>query len=273
MASTPSASALSAVLRCRGNIWTRNPPTKRPATSVYSLGLGGGVVRDSPAERSRSKQASTGEAFLQGERVVVGRRLTVEHKAPRVDVKVPRENYSRGFIKSSHPKLSQSPGGARSGVQNALVRQLARTLTSNLPGADKCSQLIHMIGYETYATHVCKIISAQEISELPAGVVKLSITSPCLAESAGQIPSFVLTGWTTLKSTCLSLTALVSDFMFVKLAVLCRSTGSHDDAPQHLLDEKNIRNEALQANGQIHSPTDLISTNSSGQRITEDRPD
>ncbi|XP_030248532.1 uncharacterized protein LOC115566721 isoform X2 [Sparus aurata] len=77
MASTPSASALSAVLRCRGKIWTRNPPTKRPAASVYSLGLSGGAVRDPPAERARSNQASAWEAFLRGERVVVGRRLAV----------------------------------------------------------------------------------------------------------------------------------------------------------------------------------------------------
>lgn len=31
MASAPSASALSAVLRCRGTVWSRNPPAKRPA--------------------------------------------------------------------------------------------------------------------------------------------------------------------------------------------------------------------------------------------------
>ncbi|GLD53097.1 uncharacterized protein AKAME5_000588700 [Lates japonicus] len=85
MASTPSASALSAVLRCRGNIWTRNPPTKRPATSGYSLGLAGGTLRDSPAERNRSNQVSAWEAFLQGERVAVGGGLTVAYKSPQVD--------------------------------------------------------------------------------------------------------------------------------------------------------------------------------------------
>ncbi|KAF1388313.1 hypothetical protein PFLUV_G00088910 [Perca fluviatilis] len=67
MASTPSTSALSAVLRCRGNIWTRNPPTKRPATSAYSLGLTGG----SPVERTRSNQASAWEPSLQGDRALL----------------------------------------------------------------------------------------------------------------------------------------------------------------------------------------------------------
>lgn len=228
MASTPSASALSAVLRCRGNIWTRNPPTKRPASSAYSLGLAGG----SPAERARSNQATAWEAFLQGDRVLVGRRLTVAYKSPpRVKDKDCRE-----INKLCHPKLSQSARDARSAVpsvQNALVRQLARRLTSNLPGRDKCSQIIQKIKYKTYATHICQIICAQEASDFPAGVLKVSIISPCLVGNERQIPSFVITGWSTLKSTCLSLTALVSEFMLLKLAVLWMSSSSPDDTQQN----------------------------------------
>lgn len=252
MASTPSASALSAVLRCRGNIWTRNPPTKRPATSVRSLGLAGGVVRDSPAERTRSNRESAWEAFLQGERAVVGRRLTVAYKSPRVDGKVQREKDSREMNKICHPKLSQSSGHAHAAVpgsQNARVRQLARGLTSNLPGTDSCSRMIQTIKYGTHAAHICKIGCVQESSGPPAGALKVSITSPCLRESAGQTPSFVSTGWSTLKSTCLSLTALVSEFVCLKLAVLCGSSRSPDDAPQHLLsrqDEKHAKSDALQ---------------------------
>ncbi|XP_051262349.1 uncharacterized protein LOC127366935 [Dicentrarchus labrax] len=289
MASTPSASALSAVLRCRGNLWTRNPPTKRPATSVYSLGLAGGVVRDSPAERTLPDQASAWEAFLQGERVVVWRKLTLAFKSPCVDGKVRRQKKSRESNKLCHPKLSQSPGDAHSavpGVQNALVRQLARGLTFNLPGVDECSKIIQMIKYKTYATYmhthmqICKIglVFVQEISESPAGVLKVSIPSPCVMEDAGQIPSFVLTGWSTLKSTCLSLTALVSELMFLKLGLLCRSSSSPKDAPQHLLsqqDEENIKDNALQENGQIDSSIGPISTqdnSGSRQRITKHRP-
>ncbi|KAI9532131.1 hypothetical protein NQZ68_034336 [Dissostichus eleginoides] len=78
MASTPSASALSAVLRCRGNILTRNPPTKRPVSSAYSLGLAGVC----PAKRARPNQSSAWEAFLQG--VSGGRSVTVAFKSPRV---------------------------------------------------------------------------------------------------------------------------------------------------------------------------------------------
>ncbi|XP_029307953.1 uncharacterized protein LOC115021574 [Cottoperca gobio] len=234
MASTPSTSALSAVLRCRGNIWTRNPPTKRPAASACSLGLAG----VSPAERAQSNQASAWEAFLQGDRVLVGRRVTVAYKSPRVEI-----------IKLCQPKCLQSSRDTRSdmpGVQNALVRQLLRSLSANLPGIDKCSQIIQKIKHETCAIHICKIVCVQEINTFPVGVLKVSITSSCLVEHSGQIPSFVLTGWSTLKSTCLSLTALVSGFMFLKLALLWRSSSIPDDALQH----QNIKNNALQANGQ-----------------------
>lgn len=264
MASTPSASALSAVLRCRGNIWARNPPTKRPASSAYSLGLAGGVVRDSPAE------VSAWEAFLRGERVIVGRRLAVAYECPRVDGQVRRGKDSEDIC---HPRLSQSPGRVCSAVpcvQNALVRQLTHTLSLNLPGIDKCSKIIQTMKYETNAAHICKIIFAREGSELPAGVFKVSIISPCLMENTGQIPAFMLTGWATLKSTCLSLTSLVSEFMFMKL--VCRWSSNHEDAPQLLLnqqEDKIIRNKDPQANGQTSSST----RRGSGQRITEDRPD
>lgn len=258
MASTPSASALTAVLRCRGNIWARNPPTKRPATSAYSLGLAGGALHDSPAERSRSHKAPTWEGFLQGERLVVGRRLGVAYNSSRVDRTVLREKGSRDKNKLCYPKLPQSRAhdpqdahSAASGAQNALVRQLALKLKPTLPGSDTCSQIIQAIKYEKYAAHICKIVFVQETGEFSTGVLKVSITSSCLMENSGQLPSFALTGWSSLKSTCLSLTALVSEIMFCKLAVLCRSSRSPDGAPQHLLgpqDAKNCKNDALQVN-------------------------
>ncbi|XP_041649748.1 uncharacterized protein LOC121513827 [Cheilinus undulatus] len=279
MASTPSASALSAVLRCRGNFWARNPPTKRPATSAYSLGLAGSVVRDSPAERSRANQASPWESFLQGERVAVGRRLTVAFESPRVDGKVQRGKDSKDMNKLYHPKLSQSSGDARSavpGLQNALMRQLTRTLTSNLPGIDKCSKITQKIKYETNAAHVCKIVFVRGTRGFPAGVVRVSITSPCLLEKKGQTPALVFTGWSSLKSTCLSLTALMSQLVLMKL--LYGSSSIPDDAPQLLLsqEEENSGTEVLQANVRTPCPTDIAPAQnnpSSGQMISEDRPD
>lgn len=262
MASTPSASALSAVLRCRGNIWTRNPPTKRPAASAYSLGLSAGTLRDSTAERTGSPQSATWEAFPRC--VAVGGRLTVAYK---VVGKTPREKDSREVNKLCFPKLSQPPRDAHSAPPGVQKGQLARRLTPNLPGRDKCSKIIHMIKYESCAAHICRITFVQDMSELPAGMVKLSVTSPCLV--TGHIPSFVLSGWSTLRRSCLSLTALVSEIIFYELAVLCGSNNSLHDAQQHLLDEEKRSKDALQANVHIHTS----SKDNSGQSITEDRPD
>ncbi|KAM7421407.1 hypothetical protein PAMA_015505 [Pampus argenteus] len=256
MASTPSGCALTSVLRCRGNIWTRNPPTKRPPTAASSLGLAGGPVRDSPAEKS--------EAFLQGQRVVVGRRLAVEYKTSRLVGKISREKGSNEKNTLHYPKLSQSrahvPHDARSAAQNALVRQLALKLISNLHAADICSQIIQLIQYEKYAPHVCKIVFVQESNEFPTGILKVSLNASCLMDNSGQIASFSLPGWSTLKSTCLSLTALVSEMMFCKLAVLCRSSISPDGASQ-----QEVKNDALRANEQTHSPT--------GFNSSKDKPD
>nr|XP_033958996.1 uncharacterized protein LOC117461287 [Pseudochaenichthys georgianus] len=264
MASTPSASALSAVLRCRGNILTRNPLTKRPASSAYSLGLAGVC----PAKRAQSNQPSAWEAFLQG--VSGGRSVTGAFKSPRVAGKVLREEETRGNNKLNRPKLSQSAGDVLShvpGGHNSLVRQLARRLTCNLPGIDKCSAIIQTIKYETSATHICKIAFVQEMCEFPVGVLKVFIKSPCLMENAGH--SFVLSGWSTLKSTCLSFTALVSGFMSLKLAVFWRSSSIPDDALH-----QNIKSNDLQTDN--HSPSDITSSkdnSGSGQMVPEDKRD
>lgn len=236
-------------------------------------------MRDPPAERARSKQASAWEAFLRGERVAVGRGLAVAYKSPKVDGKTLRETDSRESDRSSRPRLSQPPGEARSavpGVQNALLRRLARKLTFNLPQVHKLSEMIQTVKCETHATNICTMAFVQEVSELHPGLLKVSITSPYVLERAGLtgLPSFMLTGWSTLKSTCLSLSALVSELVLLKLVVLCRSNSSSKDAPQHLeRQQEDTYSHFQQANGPIHSPTDLISTKSNSGRITEDRPD
>lgn len=235
MASTPSASALSAVLRCRGNIWTRNPPAKRPASSAYGLGLAGGALRDSPGERSGSHQASAAEASPHGECVVVlvGRRLIV---SDRVGGKVSREVSGLRY-----PKLSQSPGHAHSAAP-ALVRVLA----SRLSGNNKCSKIIQ-IKSEKYPAHIRKSALVKDTSEISASVLKLSVASPpCLV---GQIPSFMLNGWSVLRSTCLSVTCLVSKILFLNLGDVRSSGSSPHEAPRHLLcqrDERNSSSRSLQ---------------------------
>lgn len=262
MASTPSASALSAVLRCRGNIWTRNPPAKRPASSAYGLGLAGGALRDSPGERSGSHQASAAEASPHGEcvAVLVGRGLTVSYRSHRVGGKVSRE-----VNRLRYPKLSQSPGHAHSAA-HALMRELAGRLSGN----NTCSKIIHVIKFEKYPSHTRKSALVKDTSAFPARVLKLSVTSPPC--SVGQIPSFVLNGWSALRSTCLSVTCLVSKILFLNLGEVRRSGSSPDEAPRHLLcqrDEKNSSSRALQANEQTSSKNN----SSLAQKITQEGPD
>ncbi|KAK2844967.1 hypothetical protein Q5P01_011626 [Channa striata] len=250
MASTPSASALSAVLRCRGNIWTRNTPTKRPATAAYSLGLAGGALRDSPDERTGPNQEPAWEAFVNGERVVVTRRLRVTHRPPRVAGNTLRENGFSGRETFGHVELSQLPGDAHSaarGVQNRLTR-------------DRPTRTKIRFKYETYAANICNIVFAREISSSRAGVLKVSLRG-----NAGQLVK-------TLRRTCLTLTELVSEFMRLWSFSSSSSDGaSHLQCQQH---EEKIKHKVPQANE--HRPTDLTSSKGGfdyGQKVTEDRPD
>lgn len=83
MSSAPSACALTAVLRCRRNIWTRNPPSTQPLSAAHSLGTAGW-----PAERARPHTASAWEAIAPRERVTMGNILTVVVESLEVGVRV-----------------------------------------------------------------------------------------------------------------------------------------------------------------------------------------
>ncbi|XP_008279319.1 uncharacterized protein LOC103356803 [Stegastes partitus] len=259
MASTPSASALSAVLRCRGNIWTRNPPTKRPAASAYSLGLSAGALRDSAAERTGAPQSSAWEAVPRG--VAVGGRLAVAY---RVGVKIPGETDSREVNQFCFPKLSQPPGDAHSAPPGVQHGQLARRLTRSLPGAGKRSKITHAIQDGARAAHVCRITVAEDRR---ARALRLAVTCPCSV--TGQIPSLVSSGCSSLSRTCLSVTALLSELVWWKLAVLCGSSSGPPDAQQQLLDEDDVGKNGQQAHGHIQSSCQ----DTSGPHMTEDRPD
>lgn len=227
MASTPSASALSAVLRCRGNIWSRNPSAKRPATSAYSLGLAGGALRDSALGRSGSEQETVWERLSLKERVVPGGRLTV---ACRTSGRL-REKHSEGGNKC-FPKLppSQGPRSAAAGPPNTLCQ-----LSSNLSAGDKSSGITDVIKNQTCADpRVFKVVFVRDRSVSAAGA---------LEQKAGRIPGFVLSGWSALKTSCWSLTALMSRIVSGRLALICGSGG----ARRHLLrKEESAKPEELQ---------------------------
>lgn len=175
MASAPSASALSAVLRCRGNIWTRNPPTKRPASAAYSLGLAGGKLRDSPAERSGSSRGSEWRIPPRGERLVSAGGLSVSCRWDSGENDAPGGEDLRKKDKLSISNLSQSWLCAAPGGHYAPLQQLLLSLSSALQEGDRFSRIIHLILPEASDA---QRISVQGISHFPAGVLKLSVCVP-----------------------------------------------------------------------------------------------
>lgn len=88
MASTPSASALSAVLRCRRNIWTT--PSAR---------LTGNSARDLPV-----RTVSLWEAFTDGEKIVLGR-LALSCRAPWKKRNTPK--VSNEFTERTHVHIQE----------------------------------------------------------------------------------------------------------------------------------------------------------------------
>ncbi|XP_014846906.1 PREDICTED: uncharacterized protein LOC106920421 isoform X1 [Poecilia mexicana] len=178
MASTPSASALSAVLRCRGNIWTRNPPTKRPASAAYSLGLAGGTLRDSPAQRGGSSRWSEWRILRRGERLVSAAGLSVCCRWDSGDSKAAAEEVFKKNHKLSSSKLSQSSACGASSDQKAPLQQRG----------DVFSKIIRIIIPEA-SERIC----FQGFIQLPARALKLSV---CISSGLKvQHPGSSLTSW------------------------------------------------------------------------------
>lgn len=103
MSSAPSASALSAVLRCRGTIWSRNPPSQQPRSAARS--------RAPPGRRS----APAWEASGLRERVLLGKIITVVFGSLQVAFRAPRSKRWRAEARHAAPAAPKA-------------RHLARTL-------------------------------------------------------------------------------------------------------------------------------------------------
>ncbi|KAK5612320.1 hypothetical protein CRENBAI_016308 [Crenichthys baileyi] len=230
MASTPSASALSAVLRCRGNIWTRNPQTKRPASAAYSLGLAGGTLRDSESEW---------RIFPGGDRLVSAVGLSVSCRWDTGENEGSTEDVFRKNDKLCFSKLSQSSQSVAPSGQNALLRQLLFTLSSTPQGGDLFSQIIHLIIPATSAT---QRVSAQGHRHLPAGVLKLSIT----INSQLKVPNPVS-----------SLTSLVSWLIFSKRQMHQQMKSISTNLPQENAQIHKSSENSCDSGGEMtHDPSD-----------------
>lgn len=153
-------------------------------------------------------------------------------KSRQEGVEIVGDKDSRELGKFYHPKVAQSSGRAHPAVHNALVCQLARGFLSFLPGTQTFSKVIGTVHYERRGSDVCETVSVQDLGRIPGATLKVSIMSPRLVENPEKVPHLASSSWSTLKNTCLSLTALVSGFMCLRLAVLFRSSSS--DAAQHL---------------------------------------
>ncbi|XP_047454679.1 uncharacterized protein LOC125016296 [Mugil cephalus] len=261
MASTPSASALSAVLRCRGNIWSRNPSSKRPAASAYSLGLSGAALRDSRLGRAGTEQKSLWGSLPLKERVVPGGRLAVVcRRSGSLGGQRLREKDSVE-VKKCFPKLSPSRGPRSAGA--ALHNAPARQLSTHLPATEKYSKMM-IKGQTCSDLRVCKVVFVRDSCGPTVFSLKLPGTRVGWREAAaGQIPGFVLSGWLTVRNTCLSLSGLVSRIVAVQLAVMC------GDAQRHLLRQEENTGGGPQAHGQTHNS----SKDESGRKMEQDRPD
>lgn len=213
MASAPSASALSAVVRCRGTILKRNPQSKRPAARVYgSLGVGHSSVPPARADLL---------FFLrQGEREPLGRRrVTLAFVSHHHRVKSAGDK-SCELGKLRHSAVAQSSGSAHLAVHDKLVSQVARGLLSFLPSGG----VVRTVAYRVRSSSSWEV--AHELGAVSPGALKVSLTSHGSAGNSGHAPCFVTSSWTTMKKAWVSLTALVSEVMCSSLALVFCSSSS-----------------------------------------------
>lgn len=219
MASVPSASALSTVLRCRGNIWTRNPKSKRPAAGVYgSLGMGRSAV---PARTDLLLLLRGGEQGPQGRR-----RVTAAFKSHQGRGESARDKNSCELDKLRYSRVAQSSGSARLlTVHDAPVSQLARGIFSFRPRwTDRICGAVRTVTSRIRSSPYWEIAVVQELGGLPAGALKVSLISPCPVGDSGHAPCLATSSWTTLKKACFSQTALVSGVVCSSLALLLSSS-------------------------------------------------
>ncbi|XP_061114299.1 uncharacterized protein LOC133139047 [Conger conger] len=242
MASTPSASALSAVLRCRGNIFARNKANKRPPPgSGYSLGVKCGAAGESGVpilakehgwEFGHSLQ--DWKSFFLGQRVEIrdGVFLAVTLEASRKNTTVMHTEYQTtvndnelkkvsktasptdriGSIDFIHASLSQ-PTSDRPRFRSESTNSLRiRIFTSVIR---KC------LGIESYEDNGVAVSSKSDnlFLEKAAACKVLCISISYLPKSdrAGeQITEPVVlswNGWTTLKNGCIILTVIFSEMV------------------------------------------------------------
>ncbi|XP_061677141.1 uncharacterized protein LOC133501407 [Syngnathoides biaculeatus] len=183
MASTPSASALTSVLRCRGTLWTRNTPSKRSSPSAYGPALAAGPRPDVLGRR---------ESFLSA----FG--LAVRYDSPP---RLSRGGHSWRDGPRGVPQADVHPAAPRSleastGRPGVARRPAAGFVVTRILGPRQINVCLR-----DARAHPC------EFWGVPG-------------DGLEETPSFVEARWGTLRSTCRSLKLLLAHVVLRRLAVL-----------------------------------------------------
>ncbi|XP_019734186.1 uncharacterized protein LOC109521025 [Hippocampus comes] len=185
MASTPSASALTSVLRCRGTLWTRNPPSKRSSPSAYGPALAGGTRRDS---------------LGRGKSVLSAYRLSVRYDSP------PR--VGGGAHPLRNPRRGVPEAGSYAAAPSGLGASMGRPVGVRQPAAGVVvTRLLRPCQMKVFVRDAC---------EQP----QYGVWGVC-RDGGETTPSFVEVRWSTLRSTCRSLQLLLTHVVLRRLAMLC----------------------------------------------------
>lgn len=220
MASAPSASALSAVLRCRGTIWKQNSQSTRPAVRVYgSLGAGRTSV---PARADLLLFLRRGEQGSPGRR-----RVTLAFTTHQDHVKNAAGGKSRELAVLRHSRVVQSSGRAHFVVHRELVRRLAHGVFSFLPSwTDTFGGVVRTVVHRVPSSSPWEVAVARNLGSLSQGALKVSLASHEWGEIGGHAQCLTASSWEKVKKACLSLTALVSEVMCSSLSLLFCSSSS-----------------------------------------------
>ncbi|KAJ8377929.1 hypothetical protein AAFF_G00249920 [Aldrovandia affinis] len=254
MASTPSASALSAVLRCRGNIFARNQANKRPpAVTAYSLGIkcvaaseSGVTILDKEHGWEAGRTLQKWKSFFLGERVEIwnGVFLAITWEACRKNTTNKCTDSRTVVIDDEQRKVRHIDSlidGTRSvAFSNASLLQSAQQchqarLRKEPDSSQKrvfTSGIRKCIGIKNYEEKsrggtVCPKMEKKLLDKLLDTAVSkvLCISISYLpktnrAHEQGIEPVILCwNGWTTVKNRCLILTVLVSEILRMKFGI------------------------------------------------------
>lgn len=250
MASTPSASALSAVLRCRGNIFARNKK-RPPPGSGYSLGAKCGAAGESAVpilgkehgwEFGQTLQEF--KSFFLGQRVEIrnGVFLTVTletsrksrtdtHSSNRTAIndkerrKVSKTDSQNDPIGSLYFLQASSSRAAQQCYRLRFLKEpnssQTRLFTSGIReclGIKNCDEYGMIVHSKSNKKLLGKLLDSATWKVLCVSISYLP-KSDRPREQISKPVALCWKGWTTLKNGCIILTAVISEMLRMQLGM------------------------------------------------------